>query len=159
MDKKEDNWYEAIGKFVVEFSRLTYTLWLCIKKLVENDISLLNTINEDEKIRKLAKKWYIISKTNITELSESLRHLLTTWEICKIFKTLFLTKYSNSISFLKIIDKLFIEIDKFCSYDWLRNDFMHSWLLIDEKNPWDIMIDRKILTDGKLLTKEITIHL
>ena len=160
MKNKEDNGYEALGNFVVIFSHLTYTLWLCIRKLVEKDTSLLKIINDDAKIKKIAKdKWYHISDSEIKDLSNSLRNLLTTWEICKIFKSLFSYKYCGNVSFLKIIDVIFKRVDKFCNLDGLRNDFMHSWLFIDKNKPWDIIVDRKTLRDWKLITKEIKLNL
>jgi hypothetical protein len=160
MGDKEDNWYEAIGIFVVEFSRLTYTLSLCIKKLVENDPSLLKEITDDLIVKKkIVNKGYKVTNSKIQELPYVLSQLLTTWEICPIFKKIFLVQYGWNLKVLKIIDSLFRDIDEFCAYDWIRNDFMHSLLLIEDKELWNIMINREILLNGKLTTKKIKLNL
>jgi hypothetical protein len=157
MPEQEDNWYEAIGKFVVEFSKLTYTLWLCIQRLVEEDIKLIRIINRDERIKKIAKTdWFKINEKKYKNISEILRHILTTWEVNKILKSILVEKYSYNLEFLKILDRLFCQIDEFCVH---RNDFMHSWLLIKDKNPWKIMVSRATLINWKLVAKNIELNL
>ena len=156
---KNDNWYESIGRFVVEFSILTHTLWVCIKKLIESNKSLLEKLNNDKKIQEKTKSKFIFTEWSIADLHLSLMHLLTTWEICKIFKTIFIEQYIDNPPFLKVLDLLFEDIDEFCSYDWYRNDLMHGWLFIDEAEPYSIIIHRMTLVNWALVLKDISLDL